>query len=51
MHNKILQIISKQELLQHDISNSIKYFTIGLTIGIGIQLITKYINKRNNKVK
>lgn len=51
MYIRLIQIISRKELLQHQISNSIKYFTIGLTIGIGIQLITHYINKTKSKGK
>lgn len=49
MINKILSIIP-QDVLQDDISNSIKYFMIGILIGIGIHLIYKGIKKRNKDI-
>lgn len=51
MHNKILHIINRKELLQDNIQYSIKYLLMGIIIGIGIHYIGIYIIKRNNKDK
>lgn len=49
MINKIIHIIP-QDVLQDDINNSIKYFMIGIGIGVIIHLINKGIRKSNKEI-